>query len=73
VSKLGFIGWLRKTRITPDAAGDFIADARRDRTFPRRLKDSARLKQYLCEQGADDRVIRAAEAAWDRFKRGRTE
>jgi hypothetical protein len=68
VSGISFKAWLRRTKVTPDAAGDFIADARRDRDLPRGLKDPARLKQHLWGQGACENAVEAAEAAWRRYR-----
>jgi hypothetical protein len=62
-----FNAWLKKTEITDDAVGDFIADARRDEGLPRRLVSIARLKRYLRARDACDETVEAAEAAWGRY------
>jgi hypothetical protein len=45
VSEVSFAVWIRTTAITDDAVGDFVGDARRDRTFPKWLRNPARLNR----------------------------
>jgi hypothetical protein len=52
MSKLSFNAWIKKTVLTNDAVGDFVADARRDEDLPGRLKSPARLRRYLLDRDA---------------------
>jgi hypothetical protein len=68
VSKVSFAVWVRTTAITYDAVGDFVADARRDRTFPKWLRNPVRLNQYLRGRGACEGALKAAEVGWRRYR-----
>ena len=56
---VSFRAWLRRAQVTDDAAGDLIADARRDADLPR-VKSLSALKQYL--GGIRDAQIDAARS-----------
>jgi hypothetical protein len=62
-----FRAWAKKAKITNDAVGDFIADARRDESFPKQVKTVAGLKRYLRARDACDNAIEAAEKVWSGY------
>jgi hypothetical protein len=47
-----FRAWLTIARVTNDPEGDFVADARRDPTFPEAVPDIKAMRGYLLRQGA---------------------
>jgi hypothetical protein len=56
--------WLARARVTDDAAGDLIADMRRDRQLPRVFDSLADMRHYLEARAA-------VPALWRRWRRWR--
>jgi transcriptional regulator with XRE-family HTH domain len=63
---LTFLQFIRQAEKTNDAVGDFIGDARMDRTMPD-AADWPELEAYLERRGASQAAINAGEATWVRF------
>ena len=64
---MSFRAYVQKRRITDTPAGDFVGDARDDRTLP----DPAtweELERYLLLRGACPGAIKAAKQVWREYK-----
>ena len=60
--------WLRRAAVTDDPVGDFIADARRDRTFPRGIRSYGQLRNYLLyRDGVCPEALASLPAVWERY------
>jgi hypothetical protein len=65
-----FKAWLMEKRITDNARGDFIVDARRDACLPDgRSWDE--IKQHLFLRGAGPEAIKVARRLWCEFDKAR--
>jgi hypothetical protein len=64
--QVSFSAWVKSTKITDDAVGDFVADARAGE-FPKVTKLTS-LKRYLRNRCACENAIEAAEKAWRRWE-----
>lgn len=63
-----FRKYVRSRRRTDDAVGDFIGDAKADRSFPD-VKSWGRLERYLISRGACTGATRAAKTLWCDYER----
>ena len=71
-----FATYIRKHAGTPDAAGDFIKDAREDLRLPDPTRATFptsggwdEVKEYLTDRNACDGAIKAARVLYERFER----
>lgn len=65
---LSFRMYIETCQARDNATGDFVRDARRDRTFPD-AQTWRELKDYLLCKGACYDAIDAGQAVWNNFKR----
>jgi hypothetical protein len=66
----GFREFIRTQRVTRDHRGDFIGDAKGDRTLPN-VKSWPELEVYLQQEKACSEAIQAAKKVWSEFERHR--
>jgi uncharacterized protein YozE (UPF0346 family) len=64
-----FRAWLTIARVTNDPEGDFVADARRDPTFPEAVPDIKAMRGYLLRQGACREALATVPRVWRRYER----
>jgi hypothetical protein len=63
-----FATWLAEAQVTDDPVGDFIQDARSDRTFPRRISSVQTIRNHLIGKNACPGAHDAVDLAWQRFR-----
>lgn len=63
MSALTFRQYLKDRKVTDTAAGDFVADAKADRTMPD-AKSWSELESYLVRRSAIPDAIAAAKVVW---------
>jgi hypothetical protein len=66
-----FRDYVTKRRITDTPMGDFVTDARRDRTLPD-VRSWDELRGYLSGKGACSGAIDAARDVWRQFQKANT-
>jgi hypothetical protein len=65
-----FKDYINKRRITDTPAGDFVKDARRDRSFPDQVSSWDELRGYLYYRCHGDKdVLDAAREVWQGYRR----
>jgi hypothetical protein len=70
-SHKGFKSWLKRQKVTDNAMGDFIGDAKADPDFPSRMKTWKEVEAYLHGQGAIPDAIEAGRRAWSKWNQQR--
>lgn len=65
---MSFKSYIAQRRITDTPAGDFVADARADRTFPD-AKTWDEVRSYLRQRGACGDAVKAAHSVWRQYER----
>jgi hypothetical protein len=64
-----FRAWLTVARVTNDPEGDFVADARRDPSFPEAVPDIKAMRGYLLRKGACREALAVVPGVWRRYER----
>jgi hypothetical protein len=63
-----FGAWLAAARVTNDPEGDFVADARRDPTFPETITSMRAMRGYLLRKGACREALAVVPGVWRRYE-----
>lgn len=65
---MSFLKYIAGRRVTDTPAGDFVRDAKQDRSLPD-AKEWSELHRYLLRKGASSAAIDAARRVWQGYRR----